>query len=458
MSIREEALRVVRFSLGPGAVARPRQAALTVAMFLILSSLIWFLVRTEGPVQPAAIDRLAAAGATSAAEITRALSRSGIGPGGSDVRALWATPEYFRFSRQLALAAQYDVERNLVFFVWENIHDGDLPSKLVPALRVDGRTAYLPARIMVPADAAHHRLSVLMFARWDAAGTSIVGEQTRLVELILPPVNSEGAQSILSWTLPLQYPRALGESIQLTWSSLLALLGGVLASMWPCLFQLTAYFIPSLAGVSMSQTHAGADVARFQVVKAAAFFVLGFVIVYTAAGAAAGFAAQSLSGTSPFWTLRRPLSVAAGLVILFMALRLAANARAPLVCKMPVASALGRRPTGYLGTMLLGLVFATGCTTCFSAALVLGIVTYVGVAGTPLFGALLMFLFSLGMAIPLMLGAAAMARVLGVLNRLERAAPYMVMASSAVMAGFGVLLLSGRFMLLSNWVFRSIAF
>lgn len=459
MVVRGEGLRVVRLGLGAGAVARPRQAAFAVVLLLILSSLVWLFVRTGGPAEQVAIDRLSTAGAVSAAEITRLLSRSGYGPGGSDVRVLWATPEYFRFTRQPALAAQYDAGRKLVFFLWENIHDGDLPERLLPALRVDGRAAYLPARVVVPANAVHHRFSVFSFPRQDASGIAIVGEHTRSLELILPPANAEGAQSVLTWTLPLDYPRALSEGFQLTWTSLLALLGGVLAAMWPCLFQLTAYFIPSLAGISMNQKqreHTG--MAQFQVVKAAAFFVLGFVIVYTAAGAAAGFAAQSLDSTSPFWSLRRPLSTAAGLVILFMALRLAANARAPLVCKMPVASGLGKRTTGYLGTMLLGLAFATGCTTCFGAALILGILTYVGIAGTPLLGALMMFLFSLGMAIPLMLGAMAMVRVLGLLNHLERVAPYLVLASSAIMAGFGVLLLSGSFMLLSNALFRRIAF
>jgi cytochrome c-type biogenesis protein len=240
----------------------------------------------------------------------------------------------------------------------------------------------------------------------------------------------------------------------------LALLGGVLASMWPCLFQLTAYFIPTLAGISVSQAEQRGrqPVLRLQVMKSAALIGLGFVIVYTIAGAAAGFAAQSLNGTSVFWSLRRPISIAAGLVILFMALRLAVNARAPLVCKMPVVSSLAERRTGPLGTMLLGLAFAAGCTTCFGAALILGIVTYVGMAGTPLLGALIMFLFSLGMAIPLMAGALAMARILGLLGRLEKVAPYMVLASSAIMAGFAVLLLAGRYMGLSNWFFSRAAF
>ncbi|MBI2246860.1 MAG: cytochrome c biogenesis protein CcdA [Armatimonadetes bacterium] len=401
-----------------------------------------------------AADRPPSTAQISGQEITNLLSRSGYGPGGSDVRVLWATREYFRFTAQQATASQYDPENNLVFFVWENIHDGDLTESFRPVLRVDGGVTYEPARVIVPADAVHHRFSVFIYPREDPHGAPIVGTQTRSLELILPPATADGARSILSWVLPVEYPSALRvATTHLTWASLLALLGGLLASMWPCLFQLTAYFIPSLAGISMDQARRPdqAATARAHVMKAAAFFVLGFVIVYTAAGAAAGFAAQSLSGTTLFWSLRRPLSIAAGLVILVMALRVAINARAPLVCRMPGAVKLGRWSGGHLGTMLLGLSFAIGCTTCFGAAVVLGIVAYAGMTGTPLFGALIMFLFALGMAIPLLAGAAAMARVLSLLGRLERVAPWMALGSSIVMAGFAVMLLSGRFMVLSNW-------
>ncbi len=457
MAMRERTLHVLRLGVGPGALARPRQAAFAAAVLAIAVAIAWLVL--AGPRSQAETTPEPTRAGISAEEITRLLSRSGYGPGGSDVRALWATPEYFRFTRQPALAAQYGAGQNLVFFLWENVHDRDLEEALQPVLRVNGSSTYLPAQLIVPASAVHHRFSVAIFPRTDAPGVPLMGEQTRSLELILPPANAEGAQSVLFWSLPIEYPGAPGGgTFQFTGAAVLALLGGVLASMWPCLFELTAYFIPTLAGISMSQAdeRKPAAMIRARVLQTAGFFVLGFVIVYTLAGAAAGFAAQSLNGTPLFWTWRRPIGFAAGLVILVMALRLAANARAPLVCKMPLASSLSERRTGSLGTMLLGLAFAAGCTTCFGAALILGIVTYVGVAGTPLLGAFIMLLFSLGMAIPLMAGAVAMARIVGLLGRLEKVAPYMVLASSVIMAGFAALLLSGRYMVLSNWVFSSV--
>ncbi len=458
MATSPRAHRVVRLTLGKGAAARPRDAVLAAVTLLVLGLFGWLFVSqpwrgSDGPASGVS--------AVSAEEITSLLERSGHGPGGSEVQVLWATPEYFRWSQQPDLARTYDTGNNLVFFLWENIHDGDLPDPLWPGIRVDGDpySTTLPSWVIVPADAVHHRFSVLIYPQQGTMGDPVLSLDARTLELILPPANDSGGASTLSWSLPLAYPRDLAQAgFQLTWTSVLALLGGVLASMWPCLFQLTAYFIPTLAGISASKVSSETTpvAVRLKVAKTAALFILGFVIVYTAAGAAAGFAAQSLNGTSVFWKIRRPISIGAGIVMLVMAARLAANARAPLVCKMPIISSLGRRKTGTLGTMVLGVAFAAGCTTCFGAALMLGMVTYLGIAGTPVVGAMIMFLFSLGMAIPLMAGAIAMARVLSMLDRFEKVGRRLVLASSVVIAGFAVLLLSGRNMWLSDTFARSI--
>ena len=104
--------------------------------------------------------------------------------------------------------------------------------------------------------------------------------------------------------------------------------------------------------------------------------------------------------------------------------------------------------------MLAGLAFATGCMTCFGSALVVGMVVYIGLAQSALYGALVLFLFSLGMGIPLVIAAVAMARALPLLLRLEHALPWMGLASAILMAGFGTLLISGNYMVMSEWAFR----
>jgi cytochrome c-type biogenesis protein len=231
---------------------------------------------------------------------------------------------------------------------------------------------------------------------------------------------------------------------------LASLFAGLLASMWPCLLQLSAYFLPSVAGLSLAEADRG--VRRAPVLRTAVLFVSGIVVVYTFAGAAAGFAAQSLSATSLFDDLRGPITFVAGLVVLAMAARLAVQARAPLVCKMPVLNMAGRFGHGPLGTVALGLAFATGCMTCFGAALVLGMFTYVVTTASPLTGALILFLFSLGIAVPLVVAAVAMARILPLLGHLERNARYLSLASAGIMALYGVLLLTGSTHVISDAV------
>ncbi len=187
------------------------------------------------------------------------------------------------------------------------------------------------------------------------------------------------------------------------------------------------------------------------VLRTAVLFVSGIVIVYTLAGFAAGVAAQSIAGTSLFESARQPLTLVAGLVIIGMAGRLALRARRPLVCHMPTSSPSRR---GGAGTVLLGLAFATGCMTCFGAAVVLGMFTYVVTTASPLVGAAILFVFSLGIAVPLVIAAVAMARVLPLIARLERAAPALSLVSAAIMAGYGVLLITGTSHVISDLVAR----
>jgi cytochrome c-type biogenesis protein len=233
----------------------------------------------------------------------------------------------------------------------------------------------------------------------------------------------------------------------------------MVAVMWPCLFQLTVYFIPALAGVAMQDAGASSTTGRRRVLVAAFYFILGFTLVYTATGALIGFAAQRLGGTAEFEIWQRYFGVAAGFVVIGLALRVAAKVKAPLVCRMPVLSSLAysAKPATRLEMMLAGLAFATGCMTCFGSALVVGMVVYVGLAQSAFFGALVLFLFSLGMGIPLVAAALAMARALPLLMKLERAVPWMGLASAILMAGFGVLLISGDYMLVSEWTVRIVS-
>jgi cytochrome c-type biogenesis protein len=339
-------------------------------------------------------------------------------------------------------------ERYVALLVTERTHTTNLPPARKPELFVGGSPfALFDSKVIT--DSVHHRATSYRFVREAGFGS---GHQVMTLRL------ASGQEA--SWHLPLMLPAAstsaAGVSFGERWALILALLGGMLAAMWPCLFQLTVYFIPALAGVAMQEGGSSVPAGRKQVLHAAFFFILGFTLVYTLTGAAIGYAAQQFGDTSQFDAWQRYVGIAAGVVVIGLALRVAAKVRAPLVCRMPILSRMAdsKKPATRLEMMLAGLAFATGCMTCFGSALVIGMVVYVGLAQSALYGALVLFLFSIGMGIPLVIAAVAMARALPALLKLERAVPWMGLASAVLMAAFGTLLISGNYMVMSEWAYR----
>jgi cytochrome c-type biogenesis protein len=376
------------------------------------------------------------------------------GASGVLVEATYATPEYVTQALGGAPAmAALEPDAHVAFLLTERTHITSLPDDTPPPeLYVgDSRVPMVDAKVVT--DSVHHRATFYRFARDAAFGK---GHQVMALRL------TSGQEA--TWHLPVAVPDfgdgsggPIGPGEQ--WGLILALLGGMLAAMWPCLFQLTVYFIPALAGVAMQDSGASQGARRRQVLQAAFYFILGFTLLYTATGALIGFAAQRLGETPQFELWQRYFGVAAGVIVIGLAVRVAAKAKAPLVCRMPVLSSIAHadRPAGRLEMMLAGLAFATGCMTCFGSALVVGMVVYIGLAQSAFYGALVLFLFSLGMGVPLVIAAVAMARALPLLMKLEHAVPWMGLTSALIMAGFGTLLISGNYMAVAEWSQRLVS-
>ncbi len=346
--------------------------------------------------------------------------------------ALLATPQYFAATRRETPGDAEGVP-SIVVYLTETTHIDDLPdSPPTTTLEIGDATAV-----------------TLVATGADAPG---VGEANFAWDL--PLVYSDeysSADVVLGASEGTLYVPAAVSGV-----AVLAVMGGLLAAMWPCLFQLTACFIPAMAGMSMQEaSNVSGSRPRVNTVTIVVFFVIGFTVGYTLASAVIGYGSQKLTNMESFYVWQRYISIGAGILLLRMALRVAARARAPLVCKMPIlrkTSADGA--TSPWESMLVGVAFATGCMTCFGSAILIGMVLYVGLAGSPIVGATLLFLFSLGMGVPLVIGAMAMARILPMLFRLEKIVPWMGLASAILIAGYGIILMTGNFMTISGWFYR----
>ena len=439
-----EAGRVPRS--GPGNSRWLRATVLTLVG--ILAAWSWlFLVSTWGPVNR--IDILTfKAGLTS--KIMRTLLRQGQGTGNHShastmMSGVYATPTYFAMTEQTRDADRYLPDRFSVFYLFEDIHVGEISrtAPLVSLRLADGRQIQ-PLDREVLRDSFHHRATVVRFPKVESASLTLVAHD--------PEAHAE---QTMTWSLPIVYPKDMQEGTELSLATLVALLAGLLAVLSPCLLQLTVYYTFALAGMSMQAGAASTD-ARGRVIRTALYFIAGFTIVFTAAGSLAGLAGEKLQTSGLMESWNRPLAIAAGVGILLLGIWVGANSGAPGLCRLPAFAVRGSgsRWVEGLKAMFLGSAFAIGCSTCFGGALFISLMIYVGAVGSASLGALALFLFSLGIAIPYLVAAFFLSRALPMLGSLQRAASGVGLVCSVALTFFGVILITDSFHIPSDFLYR----
>ena len=417
-------------------------------------------------------------------EMNSALYRFGTRPEGDlpDLDVLMFTPTYFAATGK-APPEEAVAEPSLLFFISEEIHVGEIPlDPPQPLLRVDGGRRLEPVDFKVLIDTEHHRTMVARYAGVAAGGGPLVTENTGRLALVFPePIRGvESISNVMTWKLPIEYtegfasrevvlrrpgadaltvPPLFGNQA-ITWAAFLAIMAGLLIALSPCLLQLGVYYTAILAATHVEEGNPGsmdAAAAKKHIIQTGLFFTVGFTAVYTVAGAAAGSIGRSLDTLGLFSVWLRPLSVVAGIVIILLAVRVAWNARAPLVCRLPMPAVFGKgRRTGVLGAALMGISFAGGCLACFGATVLPALLLYAGGTGSVAYGALLLLIFSLGIALPCLILAFGIARFQPVLQRLDRFGPSLALASALVMVGFGLLMITNQFHIISGLIGRYI--
>jgi cytochrome c-type biogenesis protein len=424
--------------------------AAVLALVGIVAAWSWlFVVSKWGPASRMDIMTFKA-GLTS--KIMRTLLRQGEGATGHSshsstmISGVYATPTYFAMTEQSGEADKYLPDQFAVFYLFEDVHVGEI-SRTAPhvVLRLADGTTVQPVDTEVLRDSPHHRATVVRFPQVESSSLTLVAHDM-----------AAHVEQTMAWNLPIVYPKDLQESSALTLPTLLALLAGLIAVLSPCLLQLTVYYTFALAGMSMQAKSVDSPAARAQVIRTALYFVAGFTIVFTAAGSLAGLAGERLQATGLVEEWNRPLAIASGLGILLLGLWVGARSASPSVCRLPafVTRGSSRGWTEALKAMFLGSAFAIGCATCFGGALFISLMIYVGAVGSAALGALALFLFSVGIAVPYLLAAFFLSRALPLLGSLQRVATGVGVLCSVALVFFGVILITDNFHIPSDFLYR----
>ena len=224
----------------------------------------------------------------------------------------------------------------------------------------------------------------------------------------------------------------------------IAFTAGLLSFLSPCVLPLVPSYLTFVTGMSLEDLQEGVN--RRATFVHSLLFVLGFSTIFVLLGAAASFLGQFFRYYE-VWIAR-----VGGVIIILLGLHLAGVLRmTPLLREKRVH--LADKPVGYLGTLGVGFAFGAGWTPCIGP--ILGaILTYGFSQDTMWAGVGLLSVYSLGLAVPFLLAALALDWFLQVFKRFRRWMPAVEKASGVLLIVLGLLLLTGRFTVLSGYLTR----
>ena len=217
---------------------------------------------------------------------------------------------------------------------------------------------------------------------------------------------------------------------------LTAFLAGVVSFVSPCVLPLIPAYLSFLTGSSLAELSAQTGVDRARVLFHALAFIAGFTVVFMALG----FTASAI-GTALI-EYRDWIGRIGGVVVIILGLNMIGVFKIPFLMmdKRPQFRSANR---SYLASFVVGLAFAAGWSPCVGPILA-GILA---LATQEQFGpaTLLLFVYSMGLALPFFLTAAGISRALPALNRVKRYLAAIEVGAGVFLVLTGVVLVTGSF-------------
>ncbi len=217
-----------------------------------------------------------------------------------------------------------------------------------------------------------------------------------------------------------------------------ALLAGLVSFLSPCVLPLVPGYLGYVTGLSGVEL---ADRSRSRMVLGAALFVLGFSVVFLLIGAVFVQATAWLRFEGGWVT-----QVLGGVVILMGLIFMGAFSFFQQEAKIH-----RRPPDGLLGAPLLGATFGIGWAPCMGPTLaaVLALVLGNPTGAEHARGALLVFVYCLGLGVPFILISLGMQRGMRALDFFKRHKVTVMRAGGAMLILIGVLMATGIW---NTWV------
>lgn len=222
-----------------------------------------------------------------------------------------------------------------------------------------------------------------------------------------------------------------------------AFAAGLVSFVSPCVLPLVPGYLSAVTGVSINEFE-GADWRR--VLGPSLLFIASFSTVFILLGLTATALGSGLQEHQDLLT-----NIGAVMLIVMGVLFIAATFVDRLNAEWHVDALLARAGKG--GPIVAGAAFSIAWTPCTGPALG-GILTLAGIQGEALHGAFLLFVYSLGLAVPFLITALAFSRATTAFDVIKRHYRAIVGFGGGILIVMGVLILTGGFTQLNIWAQR----
>ena len=224
----------------------------------------------------------------------------------------------------------------------------------------------------------------------------------------------------------------------------LAFLAGVVAFFSPCILPVIPVYFSYFSGLRINQLrNAKIKLSRWYILRNAALFVSGFLLVFMALGLAFG------AMGSFFATKKILFQRIGGILLVLFGLHLLEVFRIPALYKRRAFQSAHQRLGRFRGaqSFVAGVTFGFAWTPCIGPVLAT-ILFYATWVGGSLRGMILLLAFALGMGVPFIIAALALQWFLGLFASAAKSLMLIQKIAGAIIFITGLAFLTGMF----NWV------
>jgi len=227
----------------------------------------------------------------------------------------------------------------------------------------------------------------------------------------------------------------------------IAFLAGLVSFISPCVLPLVPAYLSFLTGSSIEELQSSLGTpARVRVIAHAVAFIIGFTIVFVLLGASASALGATLKAN------RHVIAQVGGVIIILLGLQMIGIFRLKFLA-MDKRLHLQPANRSFFMSGVVGIAFAAGWSPCIGPILA-AILAIASQSGGVAQGAWLLFVYSMGLALPFMALALAFGAVLPALNRIKRFLPAIEVAAGMFMILVGIVLVNDWFLPLAGRLYQ----